>query len=101
MRNWPATCACSCASGWSGDTRRGGDDFVVSRYGEFVLLSRAFSIQTLLLWGAPLLLLLAGIAVMVINARGRASAVTASGQGLSDAEKAELAKVLQDRDRQG
>jgi cytochrome c-type biogenesis protein CcmH len=85
----------------AGDSDEAVIDYVVSRYGEFVLLTPRFSVQTLLLWGAPLLLLLAGIAVMVINARGRASAVTASGQGLSEAEKAELAKVLQDRDRQG
>jgi cytochrome c-type biogenesis protein CcmH len=85
----------------AGDSDEAVIDYVVSRYGEFVLLTPRFSVQTLLLWGAPLLLLLAGIAVMVINARGRASAVTASGQRLSEAEQAELAKVLQDRDRQG
>ncbi|WP_394691997.1 cytochrome c-type biogenesis protein [Hoeflea sp.] len=85
----------------AGDSDEDVIDYVVSRYGEFVLLTPRFSAQTLLLWGAPMLLMLAGIVVMVINARGRAQAVTASAQGLSEAEQAELAKVLEDRDRQG
>ncbi|EDQ33781.1 Uncharacterized protein HPDFL43_04990 [Hoeflea phototrophica DFL-43] len=85
----------------AGDSDEAVIDYVVSRYGEFVLLTPRFSAQTLLLWGAPMLLLLAGIVVMLINARGRASAVTAPGQRLSEAEQAELAKVLEDRDRKG
>lgn len=85
----------------AGDSDEAVIDYVVSRYGEFVLLTPRFSTQTLLLWGAPMLLLLAGIAVMLVNARGRASAVTAPGPRLSEAEQAELAKVLGDRDRQG
>ena len=35
-------------------------DYVVSRYGEFVLLKPRFSLRNALLWGAPVLLLLAG-----------------------------------------
>jgi cytochrome c-type biogenesis protein CcmH len=85
----------------AGDSDEAVIDYVVSRYGEFVLLTPRFSVQTLLLWGAPMLLLLAGIVVMLVNARGRASAVTTPGPRLSEAEQAELAKVLEDRDRQG
>jgi cytochrome c-type biogenesis protein CcmH len=74
---------------------------VVSRYGEFVLLKPRFSVQTLLLWGAPLLVFLAGAVVMVLYARGRERAVaTESVAALSQDEQAELAKVLEDRDRQ-
>ncbi|MBX9684583.1 MAG: cytochrome c-type biogenesis protein CcmH [Hyphomicrobium sp.] len=36
-------------------------DYVVARYGDFVLLKPPFKISTLLLWASPLLLLLAGI----------------------------------------
>jgi cytochrome c-type biogenesis protein CcmH len=76
-------------------------DYVVSRYGEFVLLKPRFSVQTLLLWGAPLLVFLAGAVVMVLYARGRERAVaTESVAALSQDEQAELAKVLEDRDRQ-
>lgn len=76
-------------------------NYVVSRYGEFVLLTPRFSVQTVLLWGAPLLIFLAGAAVMIVNARGRNTmAVTEGGAALSQAEQAELAKVLKDRDHQ-
>lgn len=76
-------------------------NYVVSRYGEFVLLTPRFSVQTVLLWGAPLLIFLAGAAVMIVNARGRSTtAATEVGAALSQDEQAELAKVLKDRDRQ-
>lgn len=45
-------------------------DFVVARYGEFVLLRPRFKPQTVLLWLAPILLL-AGIAVFLLRARSR------------------------------
>lgn len=76
-------------------------NYVVSRYGEFVLLTPRFSVQTVLLWGAPLLIFLAGAAVMIVNARGRnTTTATEGGAALSQAEQAELAKVLKDRDHQ-
>jgi cytochrome c-type biogenesis protein CcmH len=40
----------------AGDSDEDVIDYVVSRYGEFVLLTPRFSVQTLLLWGAPLLI---------------------------------------------
>jgi cytochrome c-type biogenesis protein CcmH len=41
-------------------------DFLVARYGEFVLLRPRFSTRTLLLWSAPLgVLLLGGLAIWV------------------------------------
>ena len=83
----------------AGDSDQDVIDYVVSRYGEFVLLKPRFSTKTLLLWGAPVLILLIGATVMVIGSRGRAAA-KAGGERLSDAEQAELAKLLKDRDRQ-
>jgi cytochrome c-type biogenesis protein CcmH len=46
-------------------------DYVVSRYGEFVLLKPRLSARTLLLWGAPVALLSLGGLVLVLMARGR------------------------------
>ena len=83
----------------AGDSDQDVIDYVVSRYGEFVLLKPRFSTKTLLLWGAPVLILLIGATVMVIGSRNRAAA-KAGGERLSDAEQAELAKLLKDRDRQ-
>ena len=85
----------------AGDSDKDVIDYVVSRYGEFVLLKPRFSMQTLLLWGAPVLIFLIGAMVMLFNSRGRGkTATTASGAGLTNTEQAELAKVLKDRDRQ-
>ncbi|OCW55783.1 cytochrome c-type biogenesis protein [Hoeflea olei] len=85
----------------AGDTDQQVIDYVVSRYGEFVLLKPRFSVRTVLLWGAPVAILLIGAGVMVAASRKRAGAAAAtSADGLSDAERAELAKLLKDRDRQ-
>lgn len=48
----------------AGDTDREVLDYVVSRYGEFVLLKPRFGSKTLLLWGAPILLFL--LAALVV-----------------------------------
>lgn len=46
-------------------------DFVVARYGEFVLLKPRFSAHTWLLWFATPLVLLAGLAAVVLAYRRR------------------------------
>src|SRR5436189_916386 len=46
-------------------------DFLVARYGEFVLLKPRLSWRTALLWGLPPALLLAGIALLVVAANRR------------------------------
>ena len=85
----------------AGDSDEDVINYVVSRYGEFVLLTPRFSVKTVLLWGAPLVIFLIGAGVMLINARGRDKMVaSAGGSELSQAEQAELAKVLKDRDRE-
>ena len=66
-------------------------DYVVSRYGEFVLLKPRFEWRNALLWGAPVLLLVVGGAFMVRAARRRKAPETAA---LSDEEKARLDAIL-------
>jgi len=46
-------------------------DYIVSRYGEFVLLKPRLNLRNALLWGAPILLLLCGGAFMIRAARAR------------------------------
>ena len=77
----------------AGDTDEEALEFMVSRYGEFVLLRPDARGANLILWlAAPALLLIAlGIGWSTIRAR------RAAPEGLSDAEKAELEKIL-DRD---
>ncbi len=48
--------------------------FLVDRYGEFVLYRPPFAGNTLLLWIAPAVILLGGLAVLVVVVRRRASA---------------------------
>lgn len=78
-----------------GDTNEEVVDFVVSRYGEFVLLKPRFTARTLLLWGTPLLVLLFGAALVVMSLINRRRAAPA---GLSAAEDAELKKILSEGD---
>ncbi len=55
----------------AGDTDKQVMDYIVSRYGEFVLLKPPFNLRNALLWGAPVLILLAGGAFVLMSARSR------------------------------
>jgi cytochrome c-type biogenesis protein CcmH len=55
----------------AGDTDKEVIDFLVARYGEFVLLKPPLSWHTAVLWGLPPGILVIGIAVMIIMARRR------------------------------
>jgi Uncharacterized protein involved in biosynthesis of c-type cytochromes len=78
-----------------GDTDEEVIDYVVSRYGEFVLLKPRFSVRTLLLWTAPAVLLLGGALVLVLMARGRLRARTPAP--LTPEEQARLDELLDKR----
>jgi cytochrome c-type biogenesis protein CcmH len=66
--------------------------FLVSRYGDFILLKPPFKLETWLLWGAPFLILLAGSCIILIaRRRQRAPAATNS---LTEAERARLEAML-------
>jgi cytochrome c-type biogenesis protein CcmH len=65
-------------------------DYVVSRYGEFVLLKPRLSVRTVLLWATPLILLLAGAIAMFFSARTRRREAPA----LDAEEQARLDEVL-------
>jgi len=67
-------------------------DFMVVRYGDYVLLKPPFKLGTLLLWlGAPLVLLSAAAAIMLTALRRRA---TAPLPPLSDEERERLRSLL-------
>jgi cytochrome c-type biogenesis protein CcmH len=69
-------------------------NYIVSRYGEFVLLTPRFSVRTLLLWGAPGLLVLAGAALLTVLVRK--SAGKPAGRKLTEDEQARLAELSLD-----
>ena len=70
-------------------------DFLVARYGEFVLLKPRFEGQTLLLWLVPPLMLAGGGLALWIYARRRPRAVDAMME-LTPDEEARLTKLLSD-----
>lgn len=75
----------------AGDTDRQVIDYIVSRYGEFVLLKPRFSLRNALLWGTPVFLLFAGGIFIVLTARSRRSTAT---NALTAEEQAELDTIL-------
>ena len=75
----------------AGDSDEQVISYVVSRYGEFVLLKPRLSAKTLILWGAPALLLVIGLVVAGAYARGRSRP---EPKRLSDEEEARLGKLL-------
>jgi cytochrome c-type biogenesis protein CcmH len=75
-----------------GDSDRQVLDFLVARYGEFVLLRPPMAWHTALLWLTPVLLLLAGAIGLLLFGRRRPA--PAPGERLTPAEDARITKVL-------
>src|SRR5215471_6749176 len=69
-------------------------DFLVARYGEFVLLKPRLSWRTAILWGLPPGLLLIGITLLVVAAARRRGRVQEPAPGLTAEEQARLQKIL-------
>jgi cytochrome c-type biogenesis protein CcmH len=67
-------------------------EFLVARYGEFILLATRLTARTILLWAVPVLVLLAGGTGVLLTLRNR----TPLPAPLSDAEKRRLAALLGD-----
>jgi len=81
----------------AGDSDQQVMDYMVARYGDFVLLKPPFKEGTWVLWlGAPLLLLLAGGA-LPLAARKKRRMVAPAPAPLSDEERARLAALLRER----
>ncbi len=68
-------------------------DYVVARYGEFVLFSPRAEGSSLILWLAGPLMLLAGAAIAFAMSRKRA--VAPEAETLTEADKARLAELLE------
>ncbi|MEW6436681.1 MAG: cytochrome c-type biogenesis protein [Pseudomonadota bacterium] len=76
----------------AGDSDQQIRDFLVSRYGNFVLLKPPFEPGTYLLWLTPLLLLLGGGGAIFWNTRRKAAPTPAAE--LTAGEKARLAAIV-------
>lgn len=79
----------------AGDTNAEVIDFLVARYGEFVLLKPRFSWNTLLLWAVAPLTLLLGAGTLLFAARRRQRTLaTTRTTTLSAEEQAKLDRIL-------
>jgi cytochrome c-type biogenesis protein CcmH len=77
----------------AGDNDRQVLDFLVARYGEFVLLEPRFELQTAVLWLAPFVVLVTGAIVLMISVRRRAGTPEV-GANLSAAEEARIGQLM-------
>ena len=69
-------------------------DYMVKRYGDFVLYRPPMKATTVLLWAGPFLLLLIGLTVLVVNLRKRTALVKDDGD-LSSEESERLKALLE------
>ncbi len=74
----------------AGDSDAQAVDFIVKRYGDYVLLKPPFKPETMMLWLGPFLFLLAGAACVAFYLRGRQAAAA----GLTAEEEARLDALL-------
>jgi cytochrome c-type biogenesis protein CcmH len=76
----------------AGDSDEQVIDFLVNRYGEFVLLNPRIGTSTYLLWGLPFFALAGGTFAVLLAVRGRRKRKAADT--LSEQEKARLSAIL-------
>jgi cytochrome c-type biogenesis protein CcmH len=80
----------------AGDSDQQVIDFLVARYGDFVLLKPRFTSHTALLWLMPAVVFVIGALVLVAAARRRSKTAAASSQPakLTSAEATRLADII-------
>ena len=83
-----------------GKTEQDVADFMVARYGDFVLYRPPLKAKTVLLWTAPFVLAAVGLFLLAMHLRRRVAATPATPAPLSDEERERLQSILDsDRDR--
>ena len=85
----------------AGDSDRQVVDFMVARYGEFVLLKPRVSWHTAILWGAPLTILIAGLFAIGFFMLRRSPAPLPEVAKLSEGERLKLTAIEQSQMEQG
>jgi cytochrome c-type biogenesis protein CcmH len=80
----------------AGESNQQIKSYLVSRYGNFILLKPPVETSTLLLWGTPIVILLCGGAGILMSMRRRAPVPKAAA--LSAAEEERLAALVADKE---
>jgi cytochrome c-type biogenesis protein CcmH len=83
----------------AGDSDRQVVDFIVARYGEFVLLKPRLNWRTAILWATPPTILLVSLVMILLLLRGGAGrAMPAGAMELTDTERVKLRAIEQSSD---
>lgn len=77
----------------AGDSNQAVVDYLVARYGDFILLKPPINASTLVLWLSPLVILIIGAVMAMRRFRYKSAA-----SGLSEEEEERLARILRQRD---
>lgn len=85
----------------AGDSDRQVLDFLVQRYGDFVLLRPPFKPSTYILWFGPVLVLLVGGGALLFAIRRRRARPAAEAPPLTAEEAARLDRLLAESDADG
>jgi len=83
----------------AGKTDQGIRDFLVARYGDFVLLKPPVKASTFLLWFGPLIVFAIGLIGLIVFFRSRSRGATAPATFLNTDEQARVERLLDDMNR--
>ncbi|PTT47728.1 cytochrome c-type biogenesis protein [Aeromonas sp. HMWF016] len=75
-------------------------DYMVARYGNFILYNPPLMASTLILWLGPLLVIVIGLGVVVMRSRRPVAAVQPVDSSLSEEEQRRLAELLKEEEKQ-
>ncbi|MGT4068650.1 UNVERIFIED_CONTAM: cytochrome c-type biogenesis protein CcmH [Aeromonas hydrophila] len=75
-------------------------DYMVARYGNFILYNPPLMASTLILWLSPLLVIVIGVVMVVVRSRRRPAAATPADSALSAEEQRRLAALLKEEEKQ-
>jgi len=81
-----------------GDSDKQVIDYLVARYGEFVLLKPRFELHTLLLWGVPPAVLIVGAIALVAAARRKKLVTAGPESALSGDEEQRISALMKSRE---
>ncbi|WP_310598083.1 cytochrome c-type biogenesis protein [Aeromonas aquatica] len=74
-------------------------DYMVARYGNFILYDPPMMASTLILWLGPLLVIVIGATTVVVRSRRRSPAAVQAQSALSATEQARLAALLKEEEK--
>lgn len=75
-------------------------DYMVARYGNFILYNPPLMASTLILWLGPLLVIVIGLGVVVMRSRRPVAIARPVDSALSEEEQHRLAELLKEEEKQ-